>query len=46
MGGKVHIRDRHDNPNMEVPDEYTDKVLHARYQCTGNMIMANDVFPG
>lgn len=46
LGGKIEIRNRYDNPNMDAPENYKDKVLHARFHFGENTIMASDVFPG
>ena len=46
LGGKIEIRNRYDDPNMDVPKNYKDKVLHARFHFGENTIMASDVFPG
>lgn len=46
LGGTVEIRERYDNPEMNAPDDYKDKVLHARFYFGDNTIMASDVFPG
>lgn len=46
LGGTVDIVNRYDNPAMNAPEEYKDKVLHARFHFGDNTIMAGDVFPG
>lgn len=46
LDGTVEIRERYDNPEMDAPDDYKEKVLHARFYFGGNTIMASDVFPG
>lgn len=46
LGGSVEVVNRYDRPEMEAPDDYKDKVLHARYHFGDNTIMASDVFPG
>ncbi len=46
LGGNVEIRERYDNPEMNAPPDYKDKILHARYYFGENTIMASDVFPG
>lgn len=46
LGGKVDIHNRYDNPEMNAPEEYKNRVLHARFHFDGNTVMASDVFPG
>ena len=46
LGGTVEIQERYDNPAMNAPDDYKDKVLHASFSFGQNTIMASDVFPG
>ena len=31
---------------MKAPDEYKNKILHARYEFGGNTILASDITPG
>lgn len=44
--GKVDIINRYDNPAMNAPENYKDKILHARLYFGDNTIYASDVFPG
>lgn len=46
LGGRFEIQNRYDNPNMNAPEEYQDKVLHARFYTDKCLFMACDVFPG
>ncbi len=46
LGGRFEIENRYDNPNMNAPEEYRDKVLHARFYNGNCLFMACDVFPG
>ena len=46
LGGSIEIIERYDNPAMQAPEEYRDKVLHARYRFSDNEVYASDVFPG
>jgi PhnB protein len=46
LGGAFEIVTRYDNPAMKVPDDYKNKVLHARFTFDDNIIMASDAFPG
>lgn len=46
LDGTVEIRSRYDNPAMNVPEAYREKVLHGRLHGSGLSIYASDVFPG
>ncbi len=46
LDGEVEIVNRYDNPAMQIPSEYQDKVLHARYTMGDTLIFASDFFPG
>jgi PhnB protein len=46
LGGRVEVRTRYDNPAMKAPEEYKDKVLHARLYAGAITLYASDVFPG
>ncbi len=46
FNGKVEILNRYDNPNMRAPEEYKNKILHARLFADGFVIYASDVMPG
>jgi PhnB protein len=46
FNGKLEIVNRYDNPAMKAPEEYKNKVLHARLSFGDNSIFASDVFPG
>ena len=46
FSGKVEIVNRYDNPAMNVPEEYKNKILHARLYADGFEIYASDVMPG
>ncbi len=43
--GKVTIVNRYDNPAMNAPKEFQDKVLHATLEFGGLTIMASDIMP-
>lgn len=45
-GGRINIVNRYDNPAMQAPDEYKNKILHARLEFDGGAIYASDSFPG
>lgn len=46
LDGAIEIVTRYDNPAMEAPEHYKDKILHARLYFNDNVIYASDVFPG
>jgi len=46
FNGKVTIEQRYDVPEMNAPEEYRDKVLHASLQFRDNVLFASDTFPG
>lgn len=45
LSGKVTIHERYDNPSMEAPDHYRDKVLHASLDMGDQKILASDIYP-
>lgn len=46
FGGRVEIQTRYDNPQMEAPENYKNKVLHGRLYFGNLAIYASDIFPG
>jgi len=46
LNGKVEIVSRYDNPNMNAPEDYKNKVLHGVIYFGDNTIMASDSYPG
>jgi len=46
IGGELTIVNRYDNPAMNAPADYQNKILHARLEFQGGAIYASDVFPG
>jgi PhnB protein len=47
IGGDIIIASRYDNPNMQAPEAFRDKILHARYDMGDGVTMyASDVMPG
>jgi PhnB protein len=46
LDGRVEIITRYDNPAMPAPEEYRNKVLHARFYFGNQSIFASDVMPG
>lgn len=46
LNGKVEVQSRYDNPAMNAPEAYRNKVLHGRLHFSELAIYASDVFPG
>jgi len=46
LNGKVEIVSRYNDPNMNAPEDYKNKVLHGVIYFGDNTIMASDSFPG
>lgn len=46
LGGNVEVQTRYDNPAMNAPEHYKNKILHARFHFDDQSIFASDVFPG
>lgn len=47
MGGELNIVNRYDNPAMNAPEEYKNKILHARLEFDEMIALyASDTFPG
>jgi PhnB protein len=46
FNGKVEIVSRYNDPNMNAPEDYKDKVLHGVIYFEQYEIMASDSFPG
>jgi PhnB protein len=47
IGGELNVVNRYDNPAMNAPEEYKDKILHARLEFNGMIALyASDTFPG
>jgi PhnB protein len=46
LDGRFEIVTRYDNPAMNAPEEYKNKVLHARFYFGNQSIFASDVMPG
>lgn len=46
LNGKVEIVSRYDDPHMNAPEDYKNKILHAVFTFGDNSIMASDCFPG
>jgi len=46
LTGKIENISRYDNPNMNAPDDYKNKILHARLFADEVVIYASDVMPG
>ena len=46
LDDKVEIINRYDNPAMNAPDDYKNKILHARFYAGEIEFYASDVMPG
>ena len=46
LNGKIEIVNRYDNPAMNAPEDYKNKILHARFYADGIEFFASDVMPG
>lgn len=45
LDGKLNIEGRYDNPAMQAPKAYHDKIMHATLEFDGHMMMACDILP-
>lgn len=45
LNGKVDIVTRYDNPAMNAPEDYKNKILHATLTFGDNTIMVSDTHP-
>jgi PhnB protein len=46
LGGTITVSSRYDDPNMNAPENYKDKILHAELTFDGGSLMGSDTFPG
>lgn len=46
LNGTFEVVSRYDEPSMQAPENYKDKVLHGLLRFSDNTIMVSDVFPG
>ena len=46
LNGRIEIVTRYDNPAMNAPGTYKNKILHARFYFGNQSIFASDVMPG
>lgn len=46
IGGTITTIKRYDDPAMNAPEHYKNKILHARLEFNGGAIYASDAFPG
>jgi PhnB protein len=46
LGGEIQVVNRYDNPAMNAPEDYKNKILHAVFTFSGNTIFASDTMPG
>lgn len=45
LEGQIEIASRYDNPAMNVPAEFKNKILHARFSFGNYTMFASDVMP-
>lgn len=45
LGGELTIVNRFDNPAMKAPPEHQQKILHAEFRFSGNIVYASDTMP-
>jgi PhnB protein len=45
LDGRIEIVSRYDNPAMNVPEDFRNKILHARFSFGNNILFASDVMP-
>ena len=45
FNGKVEVVSRYDNPAMNVPEDFKNKILHASFQFGKYSLFASDVMP-
>ena len=45
LGGEVEIVSRYDNPAMNAPENYKNKILHSVYKFGKYAVFASDVMP-
>ncbi|MFC4870196.1 VOC family protein [Negadavirga shengliensis] len=46
LDGKFTIEQKYDVPEMNAPEDYRDKILHASFEFGENRFYACDIFPG
>jgi PhnB protein len=45
LGGQIEIASRYDNPAMNAPEEFKNKILHAVFKFGTYTLFASDVMP-
>ena len=45
LNGQIEIASRYDNPAMNVPEDFKNKILHARFTFGKYAMFASDVMP-
>src|SRR5450432_674814 len=45
LDGRIEIASRYDNPAMNAPEEFKNKILHASFHFGKYMLFASDVMP-
>jgi len=45
LNGRIEIASRYDNPAMNAPEDFKNKILHARFYFGKFMLFASDMMP-
>lgn len=45
LDGRIEIASRYDNPAMNAPEEFKNKILHASFYFGKHMLFASDTMP-
>jgi PhnB protein len=45
LGGRIEIASRYDNPAMNAPEDFKNKILHASFYFGNHMLFASDTMP-
>jgi PhnB protein len=45
LNGRIEIASRYDNPAMNAPEDFKNKILHARFYFGKYMLFASDMMP-
>ena len=46
LNGRIEIASRYDNPAMNAPEDFKNKILHASFYFGSHMLFASDIMPG
>ena len=45
LDGQIEIISRYDNPAMNAPEDFKNKILHARFHFGNTQLFASDMMP-